>query len=218
MNKQKQFKMDVDDLIKYSAGTPAEAAALDVHCDRAKITFGDLETKVEHKMCLLAWCGFQDRLEFAQYLIEMGAGTPPSLHSVILDFCSDNIIVLGYFVCNIQFAIYIHVHSSNICTCMCSIDLNFCILSPQTCMTLYKYLYPCPQALPLVSIHVHYTLTFVMDAKVIIIYTYAGRGEPGDEASMYLYIHIHVYTYYLQLCHIQHHVYLCLPSPSDLQT
>ena len=79
MNKQKQFKTAVDDLIKYSAGTSAEAAPLDVHFDRAKITFGDLESKVEHKMCLLAWCGFQDRLEFAQYLIEMGAGTPPCI-------------------------------------------------------------------------------------------------------------------------------------------
>ena len=74
MNKVSQFKKAVDDLVQFSVGTPAEAAPLDVHCDKAKITFGDLEKKVEHKMCLLAWCGFQCRLEFAQYLIDKGAG------------------------------------------------------------------------------------------------------------------------------------------------
>ena len=73
MNKKRVFREAVDQLIDTARGTQAESAPLDVLCDKAKITFGDLEKKVEHKMCLLAWCGFQCRLDFAQHLIEKGA-------------------------------------------------------------------------------------------------------------------------------------------------
>ena len=73
MNKEKQFKEAVDKLIETSQGTTAEAAPLDVHCTKVKITFGDVEKKVELKMCLLAFCGFHGRLDFANYLIERGA-------------------------------------------------------------------------------------------------------------------------------------------------
>ena len=73
MSKLKQFKTAVDNLIRFSVGTPAESAPLDVYCDKANITFGDLEKKVEHRMCLLAWCGFHCRLEFAEYLLKKGA-------------------------------------------------------------------------------------------------------------------------------------------------
>ena len=73
MNKEKTFKNSVERLIETSQGTPAESAPLDVHCTKPKITFGDPEKKVDHTMCLLAWCGFHCRLEFAKHLIEMGA-------------------------------------------------------------------------------------------------------------------------------------------------
>ena len=76
MNKEKQFREAVEQLI---ATSRAETAPLDVHCDKAKITFGDPEKKVEHQMCLLAWCGFQCRLDFAQHLIERGASESPHL-------------------------------------------------------------------------------------------------------------------------------------------
>ena len=72
-NKLKHFKTAIDDLIKHSAGTAAESAPLDAHCKKAKITFGDLEKKVVHPTCLLAWCGFHCRMEFAQVLVEKGA-------------------------------------------------------------------------------------------------------------------------------------------------
>ena len=78
MNKEKQFKQAVETLIETSQ---AEAAPLDVHCIKVKITFGDVEKKVELKMCLLAFCGFHGRLELAKYLIEKGASEfPPLLH------------------------------------------------------------------------------------------------------------------------------------------
>jgi ankyrin repeat protein len=73
MNKPRQLRLAVERLIETSGGTPAEPAPLDVLCDKAKITFGDLEAKVEHRMGLLAWCGFHCRLDFAQYLVEKGA-------------------------------------------------------------------------------------------------------------------------------------------------
>ena len=77
MNKFKQFKTSVGNLIKFSSGTPAESAPLNVHCKKAMITFGDPEKKEEHLMCLLAWCGFHGRLEFAHHLIHKGARTWP---------------------------------------------------------------------------------------------------------------------------------------------
>lgn len=89
MNKLKVFKVAVDDLIRFSAGTEAESAPLDVYCEKVKITFGDPE-KVVLKMCLLAWCGFNCRLEFAQLLIEKGASglTFFALHIVYGALCN----------------------------------------------------------------------------------------------------------------------------------
>ena len=89
MNKFKQFKTSVSNLIKFSSGTPAESAPLDVHCKKVTITFGDPEKKEEHLMCLLAWCGFHGRLEFAHHLIHKGASMLiVDLHTVYI-YCSD---------------------------------------------------------------------------------------------------------------------------------
>ena len=79
-NNFKQFKTTLGNLIKFSIGSLAESAPLDVHCTKAKITFNDPETKMEHHMCLLAWCGFHGRLEFARHLIQNGASMS-SVHS-----------------------------------------------------------------------------------------------------------------------------------------
>lgn len=89
MNKEKQLKLAVEQLIETSKGTPAEAAPLDVHCSKVKITFGDVEKKIEQKMCLLAFCGFHCRLDFAQHLLDKGA-------SKFLYLCQEDLMFVSF--------------------------------------------------------------------------------------------------------------------------
>ena len=82
--KLKLFQTAVENLIQNSAGTTAESAPLDVYCEKPKITFNDPEKKFAPRMCLLAWCGFHGRLEFAQLLIDKGASMSLLLLHVLI--------------------------------------------------------------------------------------------------------------------------------------